>query len=164
MHRPFIHRAIEVRPVGPNRFAVFSNEHIGRGTRIEACAIIPITKQAHTALTKTRTSAADKLVQNPDGILKERNILNSIAEMELEKRFDAGLVSTEDIKKILFESGNLTQVLDIETHGFLSGYGSFYSKSQYPNALIEYDAESKLYNVTTVKDITPNTEITYFTR
>jgi hypothetical protein len=164
MHRPYIHRAIEVRPVGTNRYGVFSAEQIYRNTVIESCLIIPITKQAYTALTKTKNSSTDRLVQNPDGIFKERNLLNSVAEMELEKRFDEGLISADDVKRILFESGNITKVLDIETHGFLAGFGSIYNRSNYPNALIEYNPESKLYDVIAVKDIGPNTEITYFTR
>lgn len=164
MHKPFIHRALEVRPTGFNKYGVFATEPLSRHIVIEACLILPITKQAHTALNKHRSLATDKVFQNPDGILKERNILNSISEMELEKRFDAGLLSADDLKRILFESGNLTQVLDIETHGFLLGLGSIYNRSTNPNIVIEYNPDSKLYEVTTVKDIGPNTELTYFTR
>jgi hypothetical protein len=164
MHNPFIHRSIGVRQISASRYGVFAFDPIPRGTLIESCLIIPITKSTHTALTKTRTASSDKVFQNPDGILKERNLLNSIAEMELERRFDAGLLNADDIRKILLDSGNLKQIADVETHGFLAGYGSIYNRSQYPNAIIEYNPDSKLYDITTVKDIGSNTEITYFTR
>jgi len=164
MHRPFIHRALEIRPISQTRFGVFACEAISRGTKVEICAILPITKQAVNAIVKTNNSTADKLFQNPDGVIKERTILNSIKEMELEKRLDAGLLTPEDLKRILLDSGNLTQILDIETAGFLLGYGSFYNRSQYPNVVIEYNSDSKLYDIIAVKDISTNTELTYLKR
>jgi hypothetical protein len=164
MHKPFIHSSLEVRQIGLSKYGVFTNSQLARNTKIESCLILPIPKQAYTILTKNKFSSTDKLIQNPDGIIKENNILSSISEMELERRFDAGLLSADDIKKILFDSGNLTQVLDIETHGFLLGYGSIYNKSAYPNVIIEYNPDSKLYDVITVKEIGSNTELTYFTR
>jgi hypothetical protein len=164
MHRPFIHNSLEVRQISLSKYGVFTNSQLARNTKIESCLILPIPRQAHSILIKNKFSATDKLIQNPDGIIKESNILNSIGEMELERRLDAGLLSADDIKRILFDSGNLTQVLDIETHGFLLGYGSIYNKSAYPNVIIEYSPDSKLYDVITVKEIGPHTELTYLTR
>lgn len=163
MHKPFIHRSVEVRQIGHNRFGVFAIDPIARGTKVESCAILPLTKLVVNAIIKSN-SITTKLFPNPDGVIKERSILSSIKEMELEKRLDAGLLTPEDLKRILLDSGNLTQILDIETAGFLLGYGSLYNQSQYPNVIIEYNPESKLYDVIAVKDISNNTELTYLTR
>ena len=165
MHDPFIHRAIQVRRMSPTKFGVFANEAIVRGTVIESCAILPISRQVSNAImSASKTTLSDKMIQNPDGIIKERNLIASIKEMELEKRLDAGLLTPEDLKKILIDSGNITQILDIETNGFLLGYGSLYNQSSYPNIVIQYNSESKLYDIKAVKDITRGTELTYLTK
>jgi hypothetical protein len=165
MHEPFIHRLIQVKRVSPIKFGVFAIDTIPRATIIEACAVLPISRQVTNAITAAkRTGLVDKLVQLPDGILKERSLISSIKEMELEKRLDAGLITADDIKSFLVDSGNLTQILDVETNGFLLGYGSLYNQSSYPNIVIQYNSESKLYEVITVKEIIKGTELTYLTK
>jgi hypothetical protein len=165
MHEPFIHKSIQVKRLPQGRFGVFAIDQINRNTLVESCVILPITRQLSNTITKsTKSGLVEKLVQNPDGLLRERTLISSIKEMELEKRLDAGLLTPEDLKKILLDSGNLTQILDIETNGFLLGYGSLYNQSSYPNIIIQYNNVSKLYDIITVKDVTSGTELTYLTK
>jgi hypothetical protein len=165
MHEPFIHKSIQVRRVSQTKFGVFAADSILRNTVIESCAIIPITRQITNAITRANRSViSDKLVQNPDGLIKERSLISSIKEMELEKRLDAGLLTQEDLKKILFDTGNVSNLLDVETNGVLLGFGSLYNVSNYPNVVIQYNTESKLYDVITVKDISAGVELTYLAK
>jgi len=159
MRNPFIHRSIEVRRASHSRFGVFAKELIQRGTLVESCSILPITKKIAISIEKTRLN--DKLFVNPDGAAKERSILQSIQEMELERRLDQGLITLEDFRQILVDNGHLTQVLDIETAGFLLGYGSYYNTSLMPNVKISYNDEDKLYDIIAVKDIQSGLELTY---
>ena len=161
MRDPFIHRALEVKRTGNTKFGVFARDFIPRGTIVESCSLVAIPKVAISALEKVKSPLLEKLLPNPDGIRKEIEITESINEMELQRRLDAGLLTQEEAGKILLSSGVAKAVLDVETACFLTGFGSLYNRSSYPNITLTFDSESKLYNVVAVKDIVKGYELTY---
>jgi hypothetical protein len=161
MHDPFIHKLIEIQRTSSTKFGVFAKDFIARGTLIESCAILPIPKTALVALQKVKSSLLDRVLPNPDGIRKEREITGALAEMEIQRRLDEGTLTPAEAKDILLGPGNLTSLLEVETICLLTGYGSLYNKSSYPNIRLTFDSETKLYDVFTVKDVGKGTELTY---
>lgn len=161
MHKPFIHPKIEVRPLGITKFGVFSTDLIQAGTIIEMCVPLNLPKAAVLEIENRRSQILAKIFPNPDGINKQNDILDSIKDMEIEKRLDSGALSQEDARNILFGHANVKALLDIETGCLLSGYGSLYNRSSQPNIVMIFDSAAKLYQVKLVKTIGSNVELTY---
>lgn len=165
MSNPSISENLYIKQVNQNEYGVFTNQQIARNTIVETCIWIPVTQRMQILITKnSETSLLSKLFENPDGINKEREILSKIADMELDKRLEAGLINPDQVKAIINEVAGPAKLLHIHSHAILLGYGSIYRKSQFPNIAWDYNAESKLYRFYTVEDIRPNQELTYFTK
>jgi hypothetical protein len=81
--------------------------------------------------------------------------------MEIQRRLNEGQLTPSEAKSILLGPGNVTALLEIETGGLLSGFGSVYNRSSYPNIKMNFDSDSKLYHIITVKDIGTGEELTY---
>lgn len=161
MHNPFIHPSLEVRRISRSKFGVFTKTFIMRGTLLERCSMLPISKKVEALILANSTSLSQRIFPNPDGVSRVQSMVASMKEMELEKRLDAGLLSPQDIKEILLDSGSLLAVMDVETACILQGFGSIYNLNAYPNVAIGFDSESKLYEVVAVQDIQAESELTY---
>lgn len=161
MHNPFIHPSLEVRRISRSKFGVFTKTFIMRGTLLEMCPMLPISKKVETLIRANSATLATKLFPNPDGVKRESDLIASMKEMELEKRLDAGLLTQQDIKEILLDSGSLMAVMEVDTACILQGFGSIYNLSSYPNVAISFDSENKLYEVIAVQDIQAESELTY---
>lgn len=160
MRNPFISPLLEVRRVSRTKFGVFAKDLILSGTLIESCAMVLIPKKLQGSIQTSAPALSKLLYPNPDEVLRERSIAAQVKELELERRLDAGLLTQEEVKNILVNSGHLKAVLDLETSGFLLGFGSIYQNSDYPNTTVRYDDDSKLYDIVAVQDIQRGQEIT----
>lgn len=161
MRDPFIHQSLEVQRKGLSTFGVFAKDYIPLGTVVEICAVIPVSRAALKALEKTKSTINEKIQPYPEGLRKEREMLSSISEMEIQRRLDEGTLTPEEAKNILLGAGNLMGLMDVEIACILTGYGALYNRSSYPNITFNFDLDTKLYSVVTVKDIGRGTELTY---
>jgi SET domain-containing protein len=161
MHNPFIHSLLEIKKLGLSKFGVFARDYIPMGTKIETCVLIMLPKITINSLEKIKSPLLERILPNPDGIRREREVIATLSDMEIQRRLDEGNLTPAEAKNILLGPGNITALLEIETGGLLSGFGSLYNRSSYPNITMNFDSESKLYNIITVKDIGTGEELTY---
>ena len=162
MTNPIIHQNLVVKPVGTGEFGIFSKGHFNAYEIIEACAWLPISQRMQILIAKNSSQLTNHLFSNPDGLNKERAFLDKLAELELEKRLDSGLITPAQAQMLMQDIGGPNKLLDITSHAILLGFGSIYRKSQSPNINWEYDSESKLYIFSTVQQVRPGQELTYF--
>lgn len=162
MTNPTILPGLIIKPVSQNQFGVFTTVSYPAYTVIETCAWIPVTQRLQILISKNSNQVNQVLFPNPDGIEKEKSILNKLAELELEQRLDAGLLTPSQVHSIINEVGGTDKLLHVVSHAILLGYGSIYRKSQTPNINWSYDTETKLYSFSTVQLVRPGQELTYF--
>ena len=161
MPSPFIHPALEIKQLSLTKFGVFSKDYIPMGTCVEVCTPLLLPKLVINAFEKSKSNLIEKIMPNPDGIRREREIVESLSDMEIQRRLDEGNLTKEEARRILLGPGNVMALLEIETGCLLSGYGALYNRSSYPNITMNFDSETKLYNVIAVKDIGTGAELTY---
>lgn len=161
MHSPFIHNLLEIKKLSLSKFGVFARDYIPMGTTIETCVLIMLPKITINSLEKVKSPLLDRIFPNPDGLRREKEIIATLSDMEIQRRLDEGQLTPAEAKRILLGPGNVTALLEIETGGLLSGYGSLYNRSSYPNIKMNFDSDNKLYNIITVKDIGTGEELTY---
>ncbi|CAB4218199.1 hypothetical protein UFOVP1604_9 [uncultured Caudovirales phage] len=162
MSNPSILSSLYVKPVNSKEFGVFSSTQIYRNSTIEFCAWIPISQKTQLLLKNNDRVLDNRLFVNPDGMNKEREIAERLADLNLQERLDRGLISTEQFKSIVYDVVNPNKMLHIDSHAILLGFGSIYRRSASPNINWDYDSEKKLYKFYTVQDIDPDQELTYF--
>jgi len=162
MSNPSILSSLYVKPVNSKEFGVFSSTQIYRNSTIEFCAWIPISQKTQLLLNRHDQVLDNRLFVNSDGINKEREIAERLAELNLQERLDRGLISTDQFKAIVYDAINPNKMLHIDSHAILLGFGSIYRRSASPNINWDYDSEKKLYKFYTVQDIDPDQELTYF--
>ena len=162
MSNPSILSSLYVKPVNSNEFGVFSNAQIYRNSTIEFCAWIPISQKTQILLNKYDQALDNRLFVNADGLNKEREIGEKLAELNLQERLDRGLITTDQFKAIVYDVINPNKMLHINSHAILLGFGSIYRRSDSPNINWDYDFDKKLYKFYTVQDIDPDQELTYF--
>jgi hypothetical protein len=162
MSNPSILSSLYVKPINAKEYGVFSSSQIYRNSTIEFCAWIPISQKTQLLLKNHDTVLDGRLFVNPDGISKEREIGEKLAELNLQERLDRGLITTEQFKAIVYDVINPNKMLHINSHAILLGFGSIYRRSATPNINWDYDVEKKLYKFYTVQDIDPDQELTYF--
>ena len=162
MSNPSILSSLYVKPVNSKEFGVFSSTQIYRNSTIEFCAWIPISQKTQLLLKNNDQVLDNRLFVNPDGLNKEREIAERLADLNLQERLDRGLISTEQFKSIVYDVINPNKMLHIDSHAILLGFGSIYRRSASPNINWDYDSEKKLYKFYTVQDIDPDQELTYF--
>ena len=162
MSNPSILSSLYVKPVNSKEFGVFSSTQIYRNSTIEFCAWIPISQKTQILLKNHDQVLDNRLFVNPDGLNKEREIAEKLADLNLQERLDRGLISTDQFKSIVYDVINPNKMLHIDSHAILLGFGSIYRRSASPNINWDYDSEKKLYKFYTVQDIDPDQELTYF--
>jgi len=162
MSNPSILSSLYVKPINAKEFGVFSNAQIYRNSTIEFCAWIPISQKTQILLKNNDPILDNRLFVNPDGMNKEREIGEKLAELNLQERLDRGLISTDQFKAIVYDVINPNKMLHIDSHAILLGFGSIYRRSASPNINWDYDSNKKLYKFYTVQDIDPDQELTYF--
>jgi hypothetical protein len=162
MSNPSILSSLYVKPVNSKEFGVFSNAQLYRNSTIEFCAWIPISQKTQLLLNKNDQVFDNRLFVNSEGLNKEREIVEKLAELDLQERLDRGLISVEQFKSIVYDVINPNKMLSINSHAILLGFGSIYRRSSTPNINWDYDSEKKLYKFYTVQDIDPDQELTYF--
>jgi hypothetical protein len=162
MSNPSILSSLYVKPVNSKEFGVFSSTQIYRNSTIEFCAWIPISQKTQILLKNHDQVLDNRLFVNPDGLNKEREIAEKLADLNLQERLDRGLISTDQFKAIVYDVINPNKMLHIDSHAILLGFGSIYRRSASPNINWDYDSEKKLYKFYTVQDIDPDQELTYF--
>jgi hypothetical protein len=164
MINPAILQTLIVNKTPDGEFGVFTNAQIHKHTTVEICAWLPITKKVQILLKSNGSSLANAIFENPDGMDRERAFIEKLADMELQKRLDAGLISQSQFTDLILSSFDPTKLLHVESHALLLGFGSIYRRSQVsPNLNWEYDSSSKLYKFFAVQDIQAGQELTYFT-
>jgi hypothetical protein len=163
MFNPGAIGGIIVKPVG-KEYGVFANVPIHRMNTVEWCAWLPVNQRTHILLTKNNSPLVNHIFENPDGIKKEMEVVHKIMELDLQKRLDQGLITTQQLNDLLIEYMNPAKMLESNTHAILLGNGSIYRRSDRPNISWEYDSEMKLFRFFAVENISPGQELTYFTK
>lgn len=161
MSSPRILEGLYLKKVNDREYGVFTRTGIRRGALIEVCAWIPVNKSTQIFLTRNHNSLVSKLFVNGDALEKELELVSKLTELELQNRLDRGLLTPEQVKQLLRDMIKPDQMLTVDSHAILMGYGSAYRQSSRPNISWEYDKASKLYNFYTVEEIGPEQELTY---
>lgn len=164
MAKPSILSSLYVDFATRTEFGVFTKAPIYRGAIIEYCSWIPVTQKSYFYLENNNQSVSSIMFQNPDGINKEKEFLGKLAELELQEKLDAGIITPKQFNQMLLNVMNPNALLNINSHAILLGFGSIYRKSDRPNINWEYDTASKLYKFFAVEDIRQDQELTYFSK
>jgi hypothetical protein len=102
MSKPSILPSLYVKLTESGEFGVFSTAKIARDSTIEFCAWIPISQKTQLLLKSHDAVLDSRLFVNPEGISKEREIGEKLAELDLQERLDRGLITTEQFKAIVY--------------------------------------------------------------
>jgi hypothetical protein len=163
MSSPRILDGLYLKKVTDKDYGVFSRAPIQRGALIEVCAWIPVNKSTQIFLTRNHNQVASKLFVNGDALEKEMELVSKLTDLEIQNRLDRGLLTPHQVKQLLSEMIKPEQMLLMDSHAILMGYGSAYRQSDRPNVAWEYDKTTKLYNFYTVEEVRADQELTYLT-
>lgn len=156
--------SLYLKKITDREYGVFSRAPIQRGALIEVCAWIPVNKSTQILLSRNTNQIYSKLFVNGDAFDKEMELVSKLTDLEIQNRLDRGLLTPAQVKQLLAEMIKPEQMLQMESHAILMGYGSAYRQSDRPNIAWEYDKSSKLYNFYTVEEIRIDQELTYLTK
>lgn len=159
---PRILNTLYVKQVNDREFGVFTNSAILRDSVVEFCTWLPISQRLQILISRNDDQLGRKLFVNPDGIEREREIAARIAELDLQERLDRGLITQDQFKSLLIDVANPNKLLTVTSHAILLGFGSIYRRSEMPNVTWSYEADSKLYKFYTTRDVSANSELTYY--
>lgn len=164
MANPSILNSLYVDFATRTEYGVFTKAPIYRGSIVEICSWIPVTQKTYFYLENNNQTVSDRMFENPDGIKKEKEFLLKLTELELQEKLDAGIITGKQFNQMLLSVMNPANLLNINSHAILLGFGSIYRRSDRPNLNWEYDTSSKLYKFFAVEDIRQDQELTYFSK
>jgi hypothetical protein len=159
---PFVSQYVEIRNLGHGNFTITAKSHIAENTIVEICPVAVITKRDSILLTKAIPSIRDAIVIDEEILNREYQLFAQLGELELEKRLDAGEISSTDYVRILRSKINMNTLLDSKSHVLLLGNGILYRISDSPNLICEYHSQDKVCIFKTVCAVQTGTELTYF--